>query len=97
VTPAATLAADRVAERIVTPGDPTGCRPSPLDEIRELLAELGFDGLAAAPGAGPYQRSDDRKGHATGFKPRTVRTRVGASTLAVEDGGPVDGPEGSGP
>lgn len=70
-----------------------------LDEIRELLAEHGFDGLAdalrvllnevmkleraAALGAGPYQRSEDRKGHANGFKPRTVRTRVGALTLAV--------------
>ena len=70
-----------------------------LDEIRELLAEHGFDGMAraltvllnevmkleraAALGAGPYQRSEDRKGHANGFKPRTVRTRVGALTLAV--------------
>jgi putative transposase len=70
-----------------------------LDEIGELLAEHGFDGLAraltvllnevmkleraAALGAGPYQRSDDRKGYANGFKPRTVQTRVGALTLAV--------------
>ena len=70
-----------------------------LDEIGELLAEHGFDGMAraltvllnevmkleraAALGAGPYQRSEDRKGHANGFKPRTVRTRVGALTLAV--------------
>ena len=70
-----------------------------LDEIGELLAEQGFDGLAdalrvllnevmkleraAALGAGPYQRSDDRKGYANGFKPKTVQTRVGALTLAV--------------
>ena len=38
---------------------------------------------AAVLGAGPYQRSDDRKGHANGFKPKTVQTRVGALTLAV--------------
>jgi len=70
-----------------------------LDEIGQLLAERGFDGLAdalrvllnevmkleraAVLGAGPYQRSDDRKGYANGFKPKTVRTRVGAMTLAV--------------
>jgi putative transposase len=70
-----------------------------LDEIGQLLAEKGFDGLAdalrvllnevmkleraAALGAGPYQRSDDRKGYANGFKPKTVQTRVGALTLAV--------------
>ena len=66
-----------------------------LDEIGELLAEHGFDGLARRPdrvllnevmkleraaalGAGPYQRSEDRKGHANGFKPKTVQTRVGS-------------------
>src|SRR6478736_1046047 len=38
---------------------------------------------AAALGAGPYQRSDGRKGYANGFKPKTVQTRVGALTLAV--------------
>src|SRR4051812_9470991 len=72
---------------------------TPLDEIRELLAEQGFDGLAdalrvllnevmkleraAVLGAGPYQRAEGRTGHANGFKPKTVRTRVGALTLAV--------------
>src|SRR5947209_18016257 len=69
-----------------------------LDEIGKLLAEQGFDGLtdalrvllnevlklerAHALGAGPYQRSDDRKGHANGYKPRTIHTRIGP--LAVE-------------
>ena len=70
-----------------------------LDEIGQLLAEQGFDGLAdalrvllnevmkleraAALGAGPYQRAEGRTGYANGFKPKTVRTRVGALTLAV--------------
>src|SRR6059058_4171050 len=69
-----------------------------LDPIVELLAEHGFDGLAQAVtvllnevmkverahalGAGPYQRSDDRKGHANGYKPRTIHSRIGP--LAVE-------------
>src|SRR4051812_44902999 len=72
---------------------------TPLDEIRELLAEQGFDGLAdalrvllnevmkleraAVLGAGPYQRAEGRTGHANGFKPKTARTPVGALTLAV--------------
>lgn len=70
-----------------------------LDEIGELLAERGFDGLAdalrmllnevmkiertAVLGAGPYQRAETRTGYANGFKPKTVRTRVGTLTLAV--------------
>ncbi len=70
-----------------------------MDRITELLAEHGFDGLAQAVtvllnevmkierahalGAAPYQRSEDRKGHANGFKPRTINTRIGALTVAV--------------
>ncbi len=70
-----------------------------LDQITELLAENGFDGLAQAVtvllnevmkierphalGAGPYQRADDRKGYANGFKSRTIRTRIGALTVQV--------------
>jgi transposase-like protein len=74
-------------------------QPTALDEITELLAEHGFDGLASAVtvllnevmkierahalGAGPYQRSEHRKGHANGYKPRTIRTRIGPLTVEV--------------
>ena len=34
-------------------------------------------------GAAPYQHSPDRNGHANGYKPKTVKTRVGAITFAV--------------
>src|SRR5690348_1889105 len=70
-----------------------------LDEITELLAEHGFDGLASAVTAllnavmkiershalraGPYQRSEQRTGHANGFKPRTIHTRIGPLTVEV--------------
>jgi putative transposase len=70
-----------------------------LDEITELLAEHGFDGIASAVtvllnevmkierahalGAAPYRRSEQRTGHANGFKPKTLRTRLGALTVAV--------------
>ena len=33
--------------------------------------------------AGQYERTEDRKGHANGYKPKTVRTRVGEITFAV--------------
>ena len=68
-------------------------------EAVQLLAEHGFDGLAEALevllneamkverrealGAGPYQRSEARRGQANGFKPKTVHTRVGALHLQV--------------
>ncbi|QDV38868.1 IS256 family transposase [Tautonia plasticadhaerens] len=73
-------------------------QPTALDEITELLAEHGFDGLASAItillnevmkierahalGAAPYQRSERRTGHANGFKPKTLHTRLGP--LGVE-------------
>src|SRR3954447_122697 len=70
-----------------------------LDEIMELLSEHGFDGMAqavtvllnevmklertAALGAMPYQRAEHRTGHANGFKPKTIHTRLGALTVEV--------------
>jgi transposase-like protein len=72
---------------------------TPLDEIMELLAEHGFDGMARAVGvllnevmklerthalgAAPYQRSEHRKGYANGFKPKTLHTRLGAIPVEV--------------
>jgi putative transposase len=41
-------------------------------------------------GAGRYERSPERRGHANGFKPKTVQTRLGDLTFAVpqvRDGG----------
>ena len=70
-----------------------------LDQIGELLAEHGFDGMAQvlalllnevmklerahALGAGPYERTEGRTEYANGFKPRTILTRVGPVTLAA--------------
>jgi transposase-like protein len=34
-------------------------------------------------GAGRYERAPDRRGHANGFKPKTVQTRLGDLTFAV--------------
>lgn len=65
----------------------------------ELIAERGLDGLPEALatlineamrlererhlGVGPYERSELRRGHANGFKPKSVRTRIGELGLAV--------------
>jgi putative transposase len=34
-------------------------------------------------GAAPHERTDARKGHRNGYKPRTLRTRVGTLSLLV--------------
>ena len=73
--------------------------PSVTREVVQLLAEHGFDGMAQAMqlllnecmkierqealGVGPYQRGEERRGQANGFKPKTVKTRIGPLELAV--------------
>jgi transposase-like protein len=70
-----------------------------LHEAVQAIAEEGFDGMARvmqlllnecmkierqqALGVGPYQRGDARQGQANGFKPKTIKTRVGPLELAV--------------
>jgi putative transposase len=73
--------------------------PSVVRNVVQALAEQGFDGMAQAMellinecmkierqqalGVGPYQRSEERRGQANGFKPRRIKTRVGELELAV--------------
>jgi putative transposase len=68
-------------------------------EVVELLAQHGFDGMAQAIEilfneamkfqrtdalrAAPYQRSPERRGHANGYKRKTVRSRLGQLELKV--------------
>lgn len=65
----------------------------------ELIAARGLDGMGDAVsllinqamriererhlGASPYERSGQRTGYANGYKPKTVKSRVGALDLAV--------------
>jgi transposase-like protein len=65
----------------------------------EVLTANGFEGMADAMAilfneamqlersafleAGPYERSEDRRGYANGFKPKTMRTRVGEMALQI--------------
>ena len=75
-------------------------------EYLEQLAEQGLEGLPDLVRvlvnqamqierenylhAKPYERSEDRQGHANGYKPKTVKTRVGEVTFDIpqvrEDG-----------
>jgi transposase-like protein len=72
---------------------------SKLDAVMELLIENGFEVFADvlrillneamkierdnALGAALYERTDNRKGYANGYKPKTVDTRVGKMTVDV--------------
>ena len=65
----------------------------------ELIGERGFEGLVGALvrsmneamrmererylGRAPYQRGEARRGHANGFGPKTVKSRLGEVRLAV--------------
>ena len=73
--------------------------PTVTRDVVQVLAEHGFDGMAQAMelllnecmkierqealGVGPYQRGEARQGQANGFKPRTIKTRIGPLELAV--------------
>lgn len=70
-----------------------------LEGLMELVSERGFEGLPEAVrvlmneamriererhlGAAPWERSDERRGHANGYKAKTVRSRMGELVLAV--------------
>lgn len=73
--------------------------PGGWQDLLELLCDQGFDGMARAMqlllneamklersavlGAQPFERTPLRRGQANGFKPKTVRTRVGPLDLRV--------------
>lgn len=70
-----------------------------ITAISEILSGQGFDGLGSALevllnelmviereqylGAAAYERSEDRRSYANGFKPKRMRTRVGELKLQV--------------
>jgi transposase-like protein len=58
-----------------------------LDAIPELLRVLINNAMQAERSeylqAGEYERTEDRTGHANGYKPKTVKTRMGEITFAI--------------
>ena len=58
--------------------------PDFLREIVErVLQELLEAEMTQHIGAAPHERTNARKGHRNGYKPRTLRTRVGTLNLLV--------------
>jgi putative transposase len=68
------------------------------DGLKRLLevvvnAVMADEATAHLGGAAPHERSDDRRGHRNGVKPRTINTRVGRLELSVPQvRGCADGP-----
>jgi putative transposase len=58
-----------------------------LDFLPELIRVVVNAAMQAERqqhlGVAPYQHSPDRRGYANGFKPKTVKTRVGEITIDV--------------
>jgi putative transposase len=58
-----------------------------LDGIPEMIKVLINSAMQAERSkhiqAGEYERTEERQGHANGFKPKTVRTRLGEITFAI--------------
>lgn len=58
-----------------------------LDAVPELMRVLLNNVMQAERAkylqAGEYERTEERKGHANGYKPKTVRTRVGEITFSI--------------
>ena len=58
--------------------------------VQRVLQEVLEAEMTEHVGAAPHERTDTRKGHRNGHKPRTLRTRVGTLNLLVpqDRGGP---------
>ena len=58
-----------------------------LEAIPELMRVLINNAMQVERSkylhAGEYERTEERKGHANGYKPKTVKTRIGKITFAV--------------
>jgi transposase-like protein len=58
--------------------------PAFLREIVQRVVQQILEAeMSEHVGAAPYERTEGRKGHRNGHKPRTLRTRVGTLNLAV--------------
>ena len=82
---------------------------TPIDRALTVLAEEGFNGMAEAIavlmneamklersnflGADPHERTPQRRGHANGYKPKRVKTRIGEMAFQVPQVRDVDNGE----
>ena len=84
--------------------------PTPVDRVLHVLAEEGLEGMAEAIavlmneamrlersaflGAEPHERTESRRGHANGYRPKRVKIRFGDVALQVPQVRGVQGGEG---
>jgi putative transposase len=70
-----------------------------IEQVVEVLIDEGLEGMDRAfeilmneamkversrfLGAGPYERTEGRRGYSNGYKPKTVKSRVGALRMAI--------------
>ena len=82
-------------------------QPTAIESVLELLSEHGLGAMAKAMQtllneamklerseflrASPGERTDERAGHANGFKDKAMRTRVGSLALRVPQVRPLPG------
>ena len=58
--------------------------PDRLRQVIQVVCQAAMaQEVSAHVGAGPHERSDGRRGHRNGHKPRTLATRVGGLELSV--------------
>ena len=81
-----------------------------FEQVLEVLIENGLDGMASALevilneamklerssflGAGPHERTPERRGYSNGFKDKTVRSRIGELSLKIPQVRDLQGSEG---
>jgi putative transposase len=72
----------RLQAYIVSPGSMSS-QHAVREIVQKVLQEVLESQMTEHIGAAPYERTDARKGHRNGHKPRALRTRVGTLNLLV--------------
>jgi len=54
-----------------------------LEMLRLMIQTVLEEGITRYIGVQPYERGVTRRGHRNGYKPRTVKTRLGELSLSV--------------
>ena len=76
-----------------------GVDSNAIEQVVEVLIDEGLEGMSRAfailmneamrlersrfLGAGPYERTEGRQGYGNGYKPKTVRSRIGELQMAI--------------
>lgn len=77
--------ADESMDGVVSSLQGAFAQPNGLRTVLEAVIQAAMNAEVREHlgGAGPHERSADRRGHRNGHKPRTLKTRVGELELSV--------------